>query len=681
MARPTSCRLAALLLAFALSLPVSIHAQTPARIVAEPAAVAMVKGEDATVRIRVVDATGRPLEAPLRVGASRRALDVQDGGDGTVRLGAIEVGEHQLVVSTVQPGADGRPVTVAIPVRVAWPAVARVEVEAEEGRLYAGTRLAHRARVVHVDGSERPLPRVTWRSWDPSVADVDAFGNVNARGPGTVRIEASFEGSRGTLEHRVEALPVAAVDLRGGRAEIRTGDVQEFEAVARDRSGRPVADAPVTWSLLYAADDSIKGAAAPGQLDGGRFVADVPGVYTVIASVGPHRDESSFRVTKRDVVREVEVVGQGRLDYVYTTDFWVFEGVDGRDYALTGSKTDGKAFVFDVTDPGGIVKTDSIMVDARSVNDVKVSPDGRWGAISREGASNRRNGVVILDLADPAHPVVAATYDQGLTGGVHNMYATETHLFALSAGDKYVILDMSELSAPRYVSEYDHPDSRVHDVWVHDGLAYSAEWGTGVVVVDVGNGRWGGTIEEPVFVTSYPLPSGGTHAVFPYRSESTDKFYLVVGDEILNREGKAWQGNGPDFRQQYDPETGMGGYPRATSGYVQIVDFTDPESPDMVARYEVPEFGTHNMWVEDDVLYQAYYEGGMRMVDMSGELMGNLYTQDREIAVFKAHDPAGFIPNSPGAWSVMPYKGHVFFSDINSGLWAVKVEPDRRPVS
>ena len=127
--------------------------------------------------------------------------------------------------------------------------------------------------------------------------------------------------------------------------------------------------------------------------------------------------------------------------------------------------------------------------------------------------------------------------------------------------------------------------------------------------------------------------------------------------------------------------TGKGGYPRATSGYIQIVDFTDPMNPEQLARYEVSEYGTHNIWVEDDVLYQAYYEGGMRMVDISGDLMGNLYTQGREIAVFKAHDPIGYIPNSPGAWSVMPWKGNVFFSDINSGMWAVKVQPAERPIS
>ena len=40
---------------------------------------------------------------------------------------------------------------------------------------------------------------------------------------------------------------------------------------------------------------------------------------------------------------------------------------------------------------------DTVRVDARTVNDVKLSADGRIAVISREGASNRKNGLVILD--------------------------------------------------------------------------------------------------------------------------------------------------------------------------------------------------------------------------------------------------------------------------------------------
>ena len=233
------------------------------------------------------------------------------------------------------------------------------------------------------------------------------------------------------------------------------------------------------------------------------------------------------------------------------------------------------------------------------------------------------------------------------------------------------------------VGEYNHPDSRLHDVWVLDGIAYSAEWEKGMVAVDVGNGRWGGTPENPVLISELPVPTGGTHAIFPYRSQSSDRFYVFVGDEIMQRRGLANEGPrvGGSYQLPYDPETGMNGVPLATQGYIQVIDFTDPDNPEMVARYEVTEYGTHNIWVEDDILYQAYYEGGLRIVDVSGELMGNLYTQGREISVHKPTDVNGWVPNSPMVWSAMPFKGHVFFSDTNSGLWSVKVEPPQRPVS
>src|SRR5690606_496794 len=158
--------------------------------------------------------------------------------------------------------------------------------------------------------------------------------------------------------------------------------------------------------------------------------------------------------------------------------------------------------------------------------DVKVSPDGRYAALSREGSTNRRNGIVLVDLADPRHPVVASTFEEGITGGVHNLFADDDYLYALSDGDKYVIVDVTDIRRPRWVSENNRPNSRLHDVWVHDGLAYSSEWETGVVVVDVGNGRWGGSPEHPVLVTSFPTPTGATHATFPYYQESTGKTYL-----------------------------------------------------------------------------------------------------------------------------------------------------------
>lgn len=668
-------RLLVILAVTALAQPLA--GQTVTGIVAEPERVQVTAGQSVPIVVRAIGADGQTVDAPLRIAGPRRGVRVANG-----QVTGIAAGEYEIFVASISTDG-GAPIQLRIPVTVGWPAVEEVVVIAEPGRFFAGTRILHRASASHADGTARPYPEVTWSSSDESVATVDPFGNVRGVSVGSVTITASVDGITGSLRHEVEDSPVTRLELSGGQIQVRTGDVQSFDAAAYDAQGSRIDDVPLSWSYLYQADDSIRAPAGPAQIEQGRMVADVPGVYTAVASTGSVRAEFSFRVVSRNAVRTLDVVGQGRESRVFTTDLWIWEGVDGRDYALTGSKFgDGISMVWDVTDPSNIFKTDSIQVDARTTNDVKASPDGRYAAISREGASNRRNGVVILDLTDPAHPRVASTFESnGVTGGVHNMYATEDYLFALAGGDKYVIIDVRDLANPRYVSEYNHPNSRVHDVWVHDGLAYSAEWETGIVVVDVGNGEWGGSIENPVFVTSFPLTTGSTHAVFPYYQESTGRMLLIVGDERVQRNGLAWQGTGPDHRQQYNPETGKGGYPRATSGYTQIVDFTDPMNPVQLARYEVSEYGTHNMWVENDILYQAYYEGGVRMVDISGDLMGNLYTQGRELSVFKAFDPLGYIPNSAAAWGVMPWKGNIFFADINSGMWAVQMQPTERPVS
>ena len=677
MPDPRPSAVGSTILAVALLVGSPVTAQQALRLSAEPTRLELTLGEAHPLTVTALDANGDAVDVPIRFAAPRRALQVQDG-----EVRALSTGDFEVVATAaVEPGPDGSVPTVTIPVTVGWPEVARVEVNPAGPTLYVGTTLGHRASAFHADGTRRPEAAASWAISDPDVATVDAFGAVTAHAEGSVTVTATTEGVREDVTYDVRPFPARALSIDGGADAARTGDVLRFSASAARGDGAVVEDLPVTWAYTFEPDDSIQAPGAAAIVDGGAFVAEVPGRYTLLAMTGPLTARRAVRVNPREVVRKVEFQGQGQVANVHTSDLWVYEGLDGRDYAVTGTwGGDGWAYFWDVTDPANPVKTDSLQVDARTVNDVKVSPDGRYAALSREGASNRRNGVVILDLADPAHPVIASTFDgNGVTGGVHNMFATDDHLFALAGGDKYVIIDVTDLSNPRFVSEYNHPDSRIHDVWVHDGIAYSSEWENGVVVVDVGNGRWGGTIENPVFVTNVPYPVGRTHAAFPYFQESSGKVYLFLGDEILTREGAAFEGFGGD--DPYDPVTGAGGVQSPSSGYVHIIDFTDPENPRDVARYEVPEAGTHNMWIEDDVLYQAYYEGGLRVVDISGELMGNLANQGREIAVFKPFDPQGFLVNQPNVWGAQPHKGHVFFSDFNSGLWSVRIQPPTRPVS
>jgi hypothetical protein len=640
------------------------------KIVAEPASLTIVAGQTVPIKIYAVDAQGNVVaDAPMRVGGARNALWVDRNGR---EVKGLKAGKYEIVASVASRAAGApAPITLSIPVTVTWPAVSRIEITPEPGRLYTGVTLAHRARAMHADTTERRDAIVRWTSSNPAVATVDRFGNVTALRPGPVTITAEAEGARESVRYAVAANPVTSLEINLAETSLRTGDVIKLQATARHARGAVVADVPITWAYTYTPDDTIAAPGATGIIDQGRFAAEVPGRYTIMASAGNANARKVIDVKPRDARRRINVVGRGNINNVHTSDLWPFTGKDGRDYAIVGTwGGDGWAYMFDITDMANMRKTDSVQIDARSINDVTISPDGRYGVLSREGASNRVNGVVILDLANPAHPKIASRFDQELTGGVHNVFATNDHIFAISNGDRYVIIDVKDIYSPKYAGEYNHPNSRVHDVWVHDGIAYSSEWGTGVVAVDVGNGKYGGTIAKPVLIATYPTTSGATHEVFPYIQKSTGKVYLFLGDEVMSRAGKVWEGT-----NYFNQMTTKGGIAQTSGGYTHIVDFTDPKNPRNVAKYHQEEFGSHDIVVQDDVLYQAYYDGGLRLVDVSGELLGNLAEQRREIAVFKPYDPEGFTANAPFVMNAMPWKGHVIFTDFNSGLWAAKLEP------
>ncbi len=630
---------------------------------ARPAQLTLEAGVTVPFRIIAKDADGAEVKALYRFGAPRGALRVTDSS-----ITAIRAGNHEVVVSVVTP-PNNTPAMLRVPVRVTWPAIAKVEITPDVKKVYAGTTVTHRAVARHGNGSLRPDVVMRWASSDPNVATVDRSGQVTFLKAGRVSVSATADNTKGEVAYAVVAFPATSLEIEASTTTVRTGDVVKVKPVLKSRVGSAITDLPVTWSYTYTPDDSIAAPGAAGFIEEGDFVGQWAGTYTILATAGPLSARRTIDVRPRDVVQRVQVMGGGNIRHVHTSDLWTFVGKDGRDYALVGTwGGDGWSYMFDITNPQSMTKTDSIKVDARTINDVTVSPDARYGVLSREGASNRVNGVVVLDLAEPAHPKVVARFDEDLTGGVHNMFATNDYLFAISGGDKYVIIDMRDITNPRRAGEYNHPDSRVHDVWVNDGIAYSSEWGTGIVMADVGNGRWGGTPQKPVLINTYATKSGATHEVFPYISKKTGKVYAFLGDEIMSRRGRAWEGTQSSLTEK-------GGVPQTMAGYTHIIDITDPKNPKNVARYEVAEFGTHDIIVEDDVLYQAYYDGGMRVVDVSGELRGNLGTQGREIAIYKSFDPQGYTANATMVMNAMPHKGTIFFTDFNSGLWSMKLQP------
>ena len=585
--------------------------------------------------------------------SSAKSIYVDDQ-TGTIK--ANEPGIHEIVAICI--GEGGKRLTRTFEVNVMYPKVKEIKISIDSDKIYSGTYVPISYKVIDEMGYVRNDVDFSLKSSN-NVLEIDDVNNVKAVKEGSTSFEASYEGITGKITIQVLKNPVEKIVLTTSNTECRTGDVVQYSATAYDKKGQKINESfPFKYSFTGKSFD--KSNTASGLIfDDGRFVGDVSGKYVISASLGNVSSSKALNVYNRNVKREVVKVGTGLVNDKHTSDFWVFEGVDGRDYAVTGTwGADGTSYFWDVTDPSNIIKIDSVQVDARTVNDVKVSEDGKICIIGREGASNRKNGIIIIDVSNPFDVKIISEYTKNLTGGVHNLFIYQNHVYALSGGQKYYILNIEDPTDPKEVGMFEigKEGQSIHDVWIEDGIAYSSNWRDGVYLVDVGNGIAGGSPSNPVAFGNYNYASGAHHATFPFKSKTTGKFYTVLGDEIFP--------NGIDVNA-----------PNETSGFLHFVDFTDLKNPKEVARYELPGHGSHNYWIEDDILYVAMYSGGVRIVDISGDLMGDLYKQGREIGYILPGNSNGYIPFATMTWGAQLYKGHVFYSDWNSGIGAAKVMP------
>jgi hypothetical protein len=109
---------------------------------------------------------------------------------------------------------------------------------------------------------------------------------------------------------------------------------------------------------------------------------------------------------------------------------------------------------------------------------------------------------------------------------------------------------------------------------------------------------------------------------------------------------------------------------QTSGGYVHIVDFTDPMKPKAVGRYHLEDFGSHDIIVEDDILYQAYYEAASGWWTCRASCSATWPIRAGRSRSSSRTIPKASRPNASFVMNAMPWKGHVLFTDFNSGLWA-----------
>lgn len=420
-----------------------------------------------------------------------------------------------------------------------------------------------------------------------------------------------------------------------------SGDTVRLEAVLRDACGRKERNVEAAWS----------------SSDPGVARVDGSGLVTAVAD-GAARVAAEVDTLRTAVDVEVEVVPPAslltRLGLAVVDDALETTGlaIHG-DIALAGTAGGGESspiIVWSIANPASPERLAAVPSGAAAVEDVAVGPDGRYAAAATG------DGILVLDVGEPAEPRVLSRHADGLEGGVLAARIVEIDgrrwIFAAeggsSGGGGLHILDASSPSSPVAVARYHAGSSFVRDVDVRDGLAFVGHWDAGLVVLDVGNGIAGGAPDAPAVASRIRTVGGQARSV---------RYWPAGGVVFVTEEDRLQAGEPPD-----------------SVGRVHVVDVHDPFSPREVASFRKPGETPLGLSLDEEsgILLVAWAALGVRALDVTGTLEGRLEEEGREVGAILPPGPRGRI----GIRDVRLHRGVVYATDAFHGLWSFAYDPE-----
>lgn len=366
----------------------------------------------------------------------------------------------------------------------------------------------------------------------------------------------------------------------------------------------------------------------------------------------------------------IPTLGTGRVSERYTAE------VSARgSFAYTstwGTRNGNRGNVVKVWNVSGATPllVDSLLVPSvpgappvGTTGDVQVSDDGALLAVPTEHTGG---SLVLYSLADPGRPTFLSQFHSADTDpGVHTAELARVGgtLYAFlsvdpgSGGPKLVVLDLRDPAAPVQVLARPMGTPFVHDVFVRDSLLFTALWDGGMTIWDIGGSR-GGTPANPVFISNIQTVGGNVHNIWWYHDAAGGKRYVFVGEE------------------------GPSSLFTSASGDVHVVDIGDITAPREVAFYTVAGAGTHNFSVDEPsgTLYAAYYNGGVRAIDVSGDLSqcGAGARENGRCNLARAGRELGNALGGGYVWGVQVLGVRLYASDMLAGLVALDITGFKR---
>ena len=386
-------------------------------------------------------------------------------------------------------------------------------------------------------------------------------------------------------------------------------------------------------------------------------------------------------------VAELPLLGTGVVAERYTAEVAVAEP-----YAYTSSWNFRVAIgnavkIWNVSGNTPVLVDSLIVPNASTLGDLRVSADGSLLVVAIEGGTE--NGIVIYDRATPARPTLIRRFVTATTRqGVHTVklsHINGRHYAFLAidpSGDeraKLAIVDITEPATPVEVFVGEMGDPFMHDVFVRAGILFAALWDTGLRIFDVGGAGQGGSPGQPIALgtvkTKHCATCGaGTSSVHNawwfHDPQNSSKRYAFVGEEA--------------------PALGF----TRSAGDLHVVDVSDFSAPREVAFYQPDpattsngeQAGAHNFVMDEanGILYAAFYNGGVRALDVRGDLSDctaaqksadgrcNLRLMDREVGIAVSSGGAKYV------WGVALQGSALYASDMLNGLHKIDVSSLQR---
>jgi hypothetical protein len=366
--------------------------------------------------------------------------------------------------------------------------------------------------------------------------------------------------------------------------------------------------------------------------------------------------------------------------FLYATHFW-----------------EAELSVFDVTDPADIALVATIEGPEHAAPCQVQVADGLliqgiehrsvpWGGDPDRPTDE---GVRIWDVADPTRPKLVSHWHTGAHGVHRNHYAGGRYVHLAASrpgfeGNVYVILDIADPAHPveagvwflpeQYVAAGGTPSARVSfhgPPYVHGDRAYLGYGARGVVVLDISD------VGNPVLVSRLEFGAAFSSMIAMHTAVPVPGRQLV----LANTEAIA--------------ELSEEAYNLAG-----IIDVSDETSPRLLSLLPIPtpapdagypnfsrrggRFGPHNqhhpqdgdpqLFQSDHIVFMTWFNAGLRVYDTSDPFL------PREIAWYLPEDPVrrrGLLPRTALVTQaedvLVDARGNVFFSDKNHGLHAVRL--------